>query len=387
MSREETPREPRMMWIASSWPCVVIRPTRAPFLWMSAFVPTVVPWVSTAISLQNCSNESPSRSAATRIAASMPSAKLPGVEGALVAVMRPERSSATQSVNVPPMSTPTSKFDARTVTPPPFLSEHGSVFVSGPTEKEEAMKPQTVGMIGLGIMGSAMSANLTRAGFRVAGFDVVPRRRAEDRRGGGIAARGPRGVARRSGIIVTSLPSADALVQVAADLLESAARGTILIETSTLPISVKEAACHALARRGVILLDCPLSGTGAQARVKDLIIYVSGDRAAYRKTVPVLQGFTRANYYVGAFGAGSKIKFVANLLVAIHNVTAAEAMVLGMRAGLDPALVLKVVSDGAGSSRMLQVRGPMMVKGDYSEATRSEERRVGKECRYEGTEN
>jgi 3-hydroxyisobutyrate dehydrogenase-like beta-hydroxyacid dehydrogenase len=124
-----------------------------------------------------------------------------------------------------------------------------------------------------------------------------------------------------------------------------------------------------LAKRGVILLDCPLSGTGAQARIKDLIIYASGDRASCRKTVPVLQAFTRANYYVGAFGAGSKMKFVANLLVAIHNVAAAEAMVLGMKAGLDPALVLKVVSDGAGSSRMLQVRGPMMVKGDYSEAT------------------
>ncbi len=107
MSRDETPREPRMIWIASSCPRVVIRPTFAPFLWISAFVPTVVPWVSTAISLQNCSNESPRRSAATRIAASMPSAKLPGVEGALVAVMRPERSSTTQSVNVPPMSTPT----------------------------------------------------------------------------------------------------------------------------------------------------------------------------------------------------------------------------------------------------------------------------------------
>ena len=231
------------------------------------------------------------------------------------------------------------------------------------------MKPQTVGMIGLGIMGSAMSANLARAGFRVAGFDVAPRRRAEHVRAGGVAARSPRDVARRTECIVTSLPSADALSQTAAELSRSAGRGAIVIETSTLPIPVKEAARDVLAKRGVILLDCPLSGTGAQARVKDLIIYVSGDRAAYRKIVPVLQGFTRANYYVGAFGAGSKIKFVANLLVAIHNVAAAEAMVLGMKAGLDPALVLKVVSDGAGSSRMLQVRGPMMVRGDYSEAT------------------
>ena len=118
-----------------------------------------------------------------------------------------------------------------------------------------------------------------------------------------------------------------------------------------------------------ILLDCTLSGTGAQARVKDLIVYASGDRKSCRRVATVLEGFARAHYYVGAFGAGSKMKFVANLLVAIHNVAAAEAMVLAMKSGLDPALVLKVVADGAGSSRMLQVRGPMMVKGDYSEAT------------------
>src|SRR5258706_9877867 len=85
------------------------------------------------------------------------------------------------------------------------------------------------------------------------------------------------------------------------------------------------------------------------------------------------EGFHSANYYVGAFGAGSKIKFVANLLVAIHNVAAAEAMVLGMKAGLDPAMVLKVVAGGAGGSRLLQVRGPMVVKGDYSEATMKKE--------------
>jgi len=117
------------------------------------------------------------------------------------------------------------------------------------------------------------------------------------------------------------------------------------------------------------MLDSPLSGTGAQARAKDLITFVSGDRAAHRQVAHVLSGFTRAQYYVGPFGDGSKIKYIANMLVAIHNVSAAEAMVLALKAGLDPALVLKVVSDGAGTSRMLEVRGPVMVKGDYSEAT------------------
>ena len=235
------------------------------------------------------------------------------------------------------------------------------------------MAQRTVGMIGLGIMGSAMSANLLRAGFRVFGYDVAPRARAAHARAGGAAAKSPRDVVRRAQILVTSLPSADALSRVAAELAASAAHGTIVIETSTLPIPAKEAARDVLAQRGVILLDCPLSGTGAQARAKDLIVYASGDRAACRAVAPVLEGFSRAHYFVGAFGAGSKMKFVANLLVAIHNVAAAEAMVLGMKAGLDPALLLKVVSDGAGGSRMLQVRGPMMVKGDYSEATMKNE--------------
>jgi L-threonate 2-dehydrogenase len=234
------------------------------------------------------------------------------------------------------------------------------------------MAKQTAGMIGLGIMGSAMSFNLMRAGFTVIGYDLAARQRAAHKKAGGKAASSVREVARRADVIITSLPSAKALAAVAEEL-SGAKRGTIVIETSTLPIAVKRNARDALARRGVVLLDCPLSGTGAQARAKDLLIYVSGERAAYRKTVAVLKGFTSANYYVGPFGNGSKLKFVANLLVAIHNVAAAEAMVLGMKAGLDPALVLKAVAGGAGGSRMFQVRGPMMVKGDYSAATMKNE--------------
>ncbi len=141
-----------------------------------------------------------------------------------------------------------------------------------------------------------------------------------------------------------------------------------MIETSTLPIAAKEQARRRLAARGTILLDCPLSGTGSQARAKDLVVYASGDRRAYRRVAPIFNAIARAHYYVGPFGAGSKMKFVANLLVAIHNVAAAEAIVLAMKAGLDPAMVVKVIGDGAGSSRMFQVRGPMMATGDYRNA-------------------
>ena len=231
------------------------------------------------------------------------------------------------------------------------------------------MASNAVGMIGLGIMGSAMSANLIRAGFKVIGYDVLPKRCREHRKVGGTVARGCAEAVQRCDILVTSLPSAEALLDTAAVLAKSARRGQIVIETSTLPIDVKEEARRRVAARGAILLDCTLSGTGAQARAKDLVVYASGDRKSCGRIGPVLDGFARAHYYIGPFGAGSKVKFVANLLVAIHNVAAAEAMVLAMKSGLDPAMVLKVVADGAGGSRMLQLRGPMMVKGDYSDAT------------------
>jgi len=231
------------------------------------------------------------------------------------------------------------------------------------------MAQPAVGMIGLGIMGSAMSYNLLRAGFPVIGYDVAVKARADHEKAGGKVAKSVAEVAKGVETLITSLPSYKALAAVSEELGASTKSSHVVIETSTMPIAVKEAALDVLAKRGVTLLDCPLSGTGAQARAKDLLVYVSGDRKAYDRVAKVMDGFSRAHHYIGAFGDGSKMKFVANLLVAIHNVAAAEAMVLGMKAGLDPATVLKVVADGAGGSRMLQVRGPMMVAGDYSEAT------------------
>jgi L-threonate 2-dehydrogenase len=232
-----------------------------------------------------------------------------------------------------------------------------------------ASRMSTVGMVGLGIMGSAMAANLMAAGFRVVGYDLLQARRRNHRREGGQVARSAGAVASESAVVISSLPSAKALLAVVQEIASAPSRPRIVVETSTLPIAVKDEARRLLRERAITLLDCPLSGTGAQARAKDLVVYASGERAACRRVARVLEGFSRAHYYVGPFGAGSKTKFVANLLVAIHNVAAAEALVLARKAGLDPALTLKVIADGAGASRMLQVRGPMMVKRDYSNAT------------------
>ena len=138
------------------------------------------------------------------------------------------------------------------------------------------MPKNTVGIIGLGIMGSAMSANLVKAGFDILGFDPVSARRRELKRAGGRPASSGKDMAKRAPIIITSLPSADALATVSAEIAAGGRKGQIVIETSTLPLEVKESARKHLAAAGVALLDCPLSGAGAEARVKELVVFASG---------------------------------------------------------------------------------------------------------------
>jgi len=218
---------------------------------------------------------------------------------------------------------------------------------------------QIVGVIGLGAMGGAMSANLVKAGVEVRGFDIAAGQRAALRRAGGKPVSSIAGL--KAPVIITSLPSAAALHAVA-----NALKGRcIVVETSTLPIEDKEKARDALKRKGITLLDCPLSGTGAQAKTKDLVVFASGDKSGFERAKTIFPGFSRSHYYLGAFGNGSRMKFVANLLVAIHNVSAAEAFVLGMKAGLPAKTIFEVIENSAGTSRMFQVRGPQMVKGRY----------------------
>jgi L-threonate 2-dehydrogenase len=230
---------------------------------------------------------------------------------------------------------------------------------------------ETLGLLGLGIMGSAIAPNLLKAGFAVVGFDPSPAGRERLLSVGGKPVDSPRAVAQTADVLISLLPSAQALqevIQGPEGLLASGRSGLILIESSTLAIDDKMAA-RASGAPALVVLDCPLSGTGAQAVNKDLVVYASGDSAAIARCRSIFDGFARAHHDLGEFGNGSKMKFVANLLVAIHNVAAAEAMVLGMKSGLDPQTLYRVIADGAGGSRMFSVRGPQMVADHYEPAT------------------
>jgi len=226
-----------------------------------------------------------------------------------------------------------------------------------------------VGITGIGIMGSAMSANLIKDGFRVVGFDPSPTAMAAHKARGGIVATSPREVAEAAAIIVASLPSAAALYDVASGIANAKGRGQIVIECSTLALDAKRHAHDVLADGGKILLDCPVSGTGAQAARKDLLVFGSGDEAAFERCGTVFDGMSRGRRYLGPFGNGSVMKYLANLLVTIHNVASAEAMVLGIKAGLDPALIYETLADSAATSRILEVRGPLMRDDSYDQPT------------------
>ena len=228
---------------------------------------------------------------------------------------------------------------------------------------------KTVGIVGLGIMGGAIARNLVDRGWRVIGFDTDAAKRAELRAAKVIIADSVEQLTRDAPVIMTSLPTPAAVESVAKAIANSGQSPRIVIELSTLTIADKLRFEAILRQAGHIALDCPLSGTGAQAKKRDLVVYASGDSGAIASCGQLFADFAKQSADLGVFGNGSRMKFVANHLVAIHNVATAEAMILAERAGLDPKLVVEMVGPGAGGSRMFQMRAPMMVERTYEPAT------------------
>jgi 3-hydroxyisobutyrate dehydrogenase/glyoxylate/succinic semialdehyde reductase len=228
---------------------------------------------------------------------------------------------------------------------------------------------KTVGIVGLGIMGSAIARNLVERGWRVIGFDIDAAKRTELAAANVSIAADVAEVARDAPVIMTSLPTPATVADVAQMIADSGQSPRIAIELSTLTLADKLRFEAILNKAGHIALDCPLSGTGAQARNRDLVVYASGDSEAIVRCAGLFADFAKQSADLGAFGNGSRMKFVANHLVAIHNVATAEAMILAERAGLDPKMVVEMVGPGAGGSRMFQMRAPMMVEGVYEPAT------------------
>ena len=280
-----------------------------------------------------------------------------------------------------------------------------------------------VGVVGLGIMGGAMSANLLAAGFEVYGYDTDDERQSSF---SGVGLPSAAEVANLSDVVLLSLPSGEALSEVVEQIVaegerrnssgdaderggsdngaaagaaaganrtaagaaaganrtaagEAAGQGiadrattrsVVVVEMGTLPLEIKQQSQKRLAAVGVDMLDAPVSGTGLQAADATLIVYASGSRPAYESARAVFEVIAARSFYLGEFGNGSRMKFVANLLVAVNTVAAAEAHALGAAAGLAPSVTQEVIAAGVGSSRMFEIRGAMMVEGSYDPAAR-----------------
>jgi 3-hydroxyisobutyrate dehydrogenase-like beta-hydroxyacid dehydrogenase len=228
--------------------------------------------------------------------------------------------------------------------------------------------PESIGYIGLGVLGSAMVPNLIESGFEVIGYDVRPEIVTELATLGMHIAISPRDAAERADIVITCLPSIAALHDVyggSEGIDKADKKDQVIIETSTFPVVEKEKAKASMDAVGKRMLDCPVSGNRILAVQKKLTAFASGDEAAYTEVEEVIQGFASRVFYVGEFGSGMKMKFCANILNLVHNSVAAEVMVLGMKSGLDAQMIHKVISGSGSSSSMFETRGAMMANNNY----------------------
>lgn len=239
---------------------------------------------------------------------------------------------------------------------------------------ENAHEKPLVGIVGLGIMGGGMAEYLLAAGYTVYGYDPAPAATARFKRLGGHTARSATQVAERADILITSLATIAALADVAERIANAKRdRGRpklIVVETSTLPIADKDRTNATLTRAGMIALDCPISGTAVRLKERAWTIYASGPKAAFEKVRPIFRVFTDNVAYIGKFGHGTRMKFVANHLVAILNVSTAESITFARKLGLDLKKVYPLVAQSSVlGTGVYRLRGGFMVERQYLPAT------------------
>jgi putative dehydrogenase len=222
---------------------------------------------------------------------------------------------------------------------------------------------ETVGLVGLGKIGLPIAENLIKSGYRVLGYRRSEM--AEFEKIGGVPAKSPADVGAQAEVVLSCLPSSEALedvVQGPNGLVRSARQGQIIVELGSHPLPVKERQIGALAAKGAVFLDGEVSGTPGMVSARKAVIYLGGDAEACKKVQPVINGFADTCITFGPFGAASKVKLVNNLLVAVHIAAAAEAMALGLKAGVDVELMIKAIAGGSGGSTQFGIRAPWMAQ-------------------------
>ena len=226
-----------------------------------------------------------------------------------------------------------------------------------------------VGVIGLGKMGLPIAMNLMSRGFLVTGY-----RRSgspELTKAGGTVAASAAEAAAQTDVLLSIVPTADDVEEVIAGpagILTTLKPGTVHIEMSTIDVDRKARLRDKVRAKGGDLLDCPISGSPGMVAPRLATTFVSGDKQSVDTVTTVLDAISGPWIYTGAFGTGARMKYVANLLLAVHTVAAAEAMALARRSGLDLQLVQKTLDDSIASSAIWRQRGPLMAERAWTPA-------------------
>ncbi len=222
---------------------------------------------------------------------------------------------------------------------------------------------KTIGLVGVGKIGLPIAENLIKSGRRVVGYRRSSL--ADFEKIGGVPARSAAEVGEAADIVFSCVPSSEALeevVQGARGLVQAARPGQIIVELGSHPVPVKARQIAPLAAKGAAFIDGEVSGTPGMVAARKGVIYLAGDAAACKTLESVVAGFADTCLYFGAFGAASRVKLVNNLLVAIHIAATAEAMALGLKAGVDVPLMIKAIAGGSGGSTQFGIRAPWMAE-------------------------
>ena len=225
---------------------------------------------------------------------------------------------------------------------------------------------ETVGFIGVGKIGLPVCENLIKSGYKVLGY-----RRgslADFEKLGGTPAKSPAEIGKQCNVVFSCVPTAEAMDEVvngANGLIHSARPGQIIVELGSHPVPAKEKQVAPLAKKGAAYLDGEVSGTPGMVAARKAVIYLGGDAEAAKKVEPVIKGFADLCIYFGPFGGASKVKLINNMLVAINIAAAAEAMALGLKAGVDIDAMIKAVANGSGGSTQFGIRAPWMAQRKF----------------------
>lgn len=247
-----------------------------------------------------------------------------------------------------------------------FSREEHEYLVSG---KWSRAMSTTIGFIGLGIMGKPMAHNLLKAGHPLVVFNRS--RQAVDKlaANGARAAESPKDVAVQSEVVITMLPDSPQVEEVITGpggVLEGVREGLIVIDMSTIsPIVTRQLATR-LTERGAAMLDAPVSGGDKGAIAGTLSIMVGGDEAIFSRCLPIFQTLGKNIVHVGESGAGQVVKACNQIVVALTIEAVSEALVLGSKAGVDPAKIIQVLSGGLAANRVMELRGEGMLSHSFA---------------------